>query len=111
LPISRDAFDKGVRSAELKRGIVAYLDRHPDQAFTPEEIGSGTEYVPFGVHPLQRDVYYFSLLAMLWKLSDNKKIQHRIIDHVGYYSLRADEPAAELETEHEGKTAICRDSS
>jgi hypothetical protein len=35
---------------------------------------------------------------MLWKLSDSKKIQHRIIDHVDYYSLRADEPAAERET-------------
>ncbi len=70
----------------------------PYRKETTEEIGSGTEYVPFEVDPLQRDVYSFSLLAMLWKLSDSKKIQHRIIDHVGYYSLRADEPAAERET-------------
>lgn len=45
MPISKDTFNKGVRSAELERDIVAYLDRHPGQAFTLEEIGSGTECV------------------------------------------------------------------
>jgi hypothetical protein len=95
LPISKDAFNKGARSADLERDIVAYLERHPDQAFTLEEIGGGTDYLPFEVDPLQRDVYYFSVLAILWKLSDNKKVQHRIVDHVDYYSLALEEPATE----------------
>jgi hypothetical protein len=95
VPISRDAFNKGARSADLERDIVTYLERHPDQAFTLEEIGGATDYLPFEVDPLQRDVYYFSVLAVLWKLSDNKKVQHRIVDHVGYYSLAVEEPATE----------------
>lgn len=45
MPISKDAFNKGARSADLERDIVAYLERHPDQALTLEEVGGGIRKV------------------------------------------------------------------